>query len=160
MFRHFPAASLVALLAVAPVAGQEKRGKNRKSEEAAKWVESVGDHFFLTLSGPPHSYNLVFTTDKGYEKGDRNLKVYAITKEEAAAVVQTLVDSGLWGRGDTLAEFPAGPMLQIGKQYAGSQQGIWLLGAADDDISSLVIVQSSFSICSGLPRARASVNRR
>ena len=153
------AAPLLALLAVAPVAGQEKRGKNRTSEQAAKWVESVGDQFFLTLTGPPHSYNLVFTTDKRFEKGDRDIKVYVITKEEAAAVVQTLVDCGLWGRSDTLAEIPAGPILQIGKQYAGLQGGVWLLGGADDDISSLVIIQHLLRSSKGKGEREQALNK-
>ena len=56
------AASLLCLLAGAPVAGQQKAGKNQTAEEAAKWVEQAGDSFFLRVYGPDTT--LVYTTDK------------------------------------------------------------------------------------------------
>jgi hypothetical protein len=132
--------ALAAVLAVIPAAAQQKPGKNRTSEDAAKWVESAGDQFFLTLMGA-HRYVVVLTTDKDFDKGDRDLKVFRITKEDAAAVVRVLADSGLWGRNDTLAEIPDGRILTVWKGYAKEQRGVWRLGDAADDLSSLVIVQ-------------------
>jgi hypothetical protein len=133
------AASVLCLLAGAPVAGQQKAGKNQMAEEAAKWVEQAGESFFLRLYGPDTT--LVFSTDKNAGKGKTAPKFFVITKEEAAAMVQVLVNCGLWSRPDTLPGIQYGRFLAVGRSYEGVQQGIWRLGEVTDDVSSLVIIQ-------------------
>jgi hypothetical protein len=133
------AASILCLLAGDPVAGQQKAGKNQTAEEAAKWVEQAGESFFLRVYGPDTA--LVFTTDKKAGKGKTDPKFFVITKEEAAAMVQVLVNCGLWSRPDTLPEIHSGRFLAVGLSYEGVQQGIWRLGDVTDDVSSLVIIQ-------------------
>src|SRR5262249_31766065 len=96
------ALSLVSMLGTAPALGQEKRGKNSQSEAGAKWLADAGDRFFFVFNGSGEY--LRFTTDKAPRPPGLQGKVFLITKEEAAAVVQTLVDCGMWGRSDTLPE--------------------------------------------------------
>jgi hypothetical protein len=131
---------LMPLLVCVEAKGQEKPGKNRNSEDAAEWVAAAGDHFFLTLSGST-PYALVFTTDKGFDKKDWNLKVFVLTKEEAAAAVRVLVECGLWSRPDTFPCINFHRTLHVGVRYQGVQKGAWALGAPDDDVSSLVIIR-------------------
>src|SRR5262245_28447803 len=133
------AASMLCLLAGAPVAGQQKAGKNQTADEAAKWVEEAGKSFFLRLYGPDTA--LVFTTDKNVGEGKTAPKFFVITKEEAAAMVQVLVNCGLWSRPDTLPEIHYGRFLAVGRSYEGVQRGIWQLGQVTDDVTSLVITQ-------------------
>ena len=133
------AAPLLSLLTGAPVAGQQKSGKNQTSEEAAKWVESAGDRFILTLYGSDTTM-LVFTTDKDAGAGKTSGKFFVITKEQAAAIVQVLASCGLWSRPDTLPEIHFGRFLAVGRSDERDLR-TWRLGEVSDDVSSLVIMQ-------------------
>ncbi len=132
----------VLLLAVAvPVEapGQEKRGKNHTTEEAAKWVTTAGDRFALHLYGSG-GIELVLTTDKDAGPSQATIKYFLITKEDAASIVQALVDCGMWSRPDTLPEHPFGRFLSVGTR-GGRDMRAWRLGGPSDDVSSMVIIQ-------------------
>jgi len=133
------AGPLLSLLTVTPVAGQQKPGKNQTAEEAAKWVESAGDRFVLTLYGPDTTM-LVFTTDKDAGTGKTSGKFFVITKKEAAAIVQALANCGLWSRPDTLPEIHFGRFLAVGRSDKRDLR-TWRLGEVSDDVSFLVIIQ-------------------
>jgi hypothetical protein len=130
---------LLSLLAVTAVAGQQKPGKNQTVQDAAKWVESAGDRFVLTLYGPDTTM-LVFTTDKDARAAKTSGKFFVISKEEAAATVQALANCGLWSRPDTLPEIHFGRFLAVGRSDERDLR-TWRLGEVSDDVSSLVIIQ-------------------
>jgi hypothetical protein len=119
--------------------GQEKRAKNSKSEEAAKWVATAGEHFSLSLYGCGD--NVVLTTDKKAVAAGPKGTFFLITPDEAAAIAQVLVDCGMWGRADTLPEIHIGRFLSIGDT--------WRLGDTSDDVSSMVIIQHLLKISKG-----------
>jgi hypothetical protein len=118
---------------------QAKHGKNQTSEEATQWVAAAGDRFFLELYGTG-SQRLVLTTDPRAGAGQSTGRFFLITKGEAAAIVQVLVDCGLWSRPDTLPEIPFGRILTLGTRN-GRDARAWRLGDGSDDVSSMVIIQ-------------------
>jgi len=144
MLRTFRVISIAAIsmcsLFTVEAAAQEKRGKNQASEEAAVWVASAGDRFILELYGSANS-QVVLTTDKKTGSGQTAAKYFHITSEEAAAIVQTLVDCGMWSRPDTVPEGPHfGRYLTVRTRDMRDQKA-WCLGIPSDDVTPMVIIQ-------------------
>jgi RNA polymerase sigma factor (sigma-70 family) len=125
-----------------PRKAAEARGPNRQSEEAARWLQTIKDRFSLALTGAPRAGSLSFVTDKKVAAGRRGT-VFLLSEDEAGSIVQTLVDTGLWGRPDTLPGGPAfGRYLSVGPSDAEHNAvWVWRLGDPGDDVSSLVIIR-------------------
>lgn len=126
---------------------------------AARWLEKVGPEFFLGLGStavPP----VTFTTDEKRVKSARpNEAVFLISRRDAASLVQTLVDSGLWSRRDPIPLGPsAGRFLRVGPEVVEDGVNLgggvsWWLGADEDDVSSLFIIRRLREISQGEQRA-------
>jgi RNA polymerase sigma factor (sigma-70 family) len=125
-----------------PRKAAEARGPNVQSEQAARWLETIKGRFSLALTGAPRATGLSFVTDKKAAAGRRGT-VFLLSEDEAASIVQTLVDTGLWGRPDSLPGGPApGRYLSVGPTDAEHNTvWVWRLGDPGDDISSLVIIR-------------------
>jgi hypothetical protein len=123
-----------------PRKAAESRGPNRQAEEAARWLQRNKDRFSLSLTGAARG--LVLVTDRKTVP-DSKQPVFLLTQEEAAGIVQTLVDTGLWGRADTLPDGPLfGRYLWVGPNESGPAAAwAWRLGDAEDDVSSLIIIR-------------------
>ncbi len=139
------AVAWTAALAVPDAVGQDRRGPNQASEEAAKWVAAAGDRFVLELVGCATTVRL--TNDKKASPRGAYEKAFVITPEEAAAAVQVLADCGLWSRPDTLPEFPAGRLLYL--RGPDREVRAWRLGGCAEDVSSMVIVRHLLSAAEG-----------
>jgi RNA polymerase sigma factor (sigma-70 family) len=99
-----------------------------KDADANAWLKDNIDRFKLTLSGGIGHPSVNFALNP-------KVGTHPLSKAEAAAIVQTLVDTGMWGRFDQLPEmhFPA--------RYLYLGQHAWRLGAIDDDIATRIIIQ-------------------
>jgi RNA polymerase sigma factor (sigma-70 family) len=125
------------------------RGPNQTSEEAARWLKANLSRFQLNLDGYGWGWaNLRFVTDKKVVEAGPAGRVFWISPAEAASFVQTLVDTGLWNRSDTL---PPGPLfgryLVVGPSPGGS--GTWRLGELTDDVTSMFVIQSLLRMFKG-----------
>ncbi len=136
--------AILALIAFSPTEAQtqQKRGPSRKSEEAAKWLAATGDRFSLSLEGC--GYTLVFVTDPRVAAAGPQGTIFLLSADEAATIVQMLVDCGMWGRSDQLplGPLPPGRYLTVGP--SDTQQAApwwWHLGDCSDDVGAMVIVQ-------------------
>jgi hypothetical protein len=67
-----------------------------------------------------------------------------MTKEEAAGIVQVLLETGLWGRSDPphpSIPFPARRITLHAQGGGGDGRGTWTLGGIEDDVTDLLIVK-------------------
>ena len=122
-----------------------------KDSDAGRWLTENLDAFELKLgmsakSAPPP---LIFVTKKTDPKDGINADYFVVKKEEAASIVQTLVDSGLWGRPQDYPEpGPTGRYMTL-----TPARWTWTLGRADEDVSTRFIVRHLLKISTGERRS-------
>jgi RNA polymerase sigma factor (sigma-70 family) len=128
-----------------------KRGPNAMADVARKWLKDNRDRFALSLcrsDGPC----LTFAINTKPFKDFPDRTVFALSDEEAEEVTLTLVDSGLWGRSDTI---PGGPLpwpryLAVVPAASGpGGSGIWGLGGLNDDVSSFCVIRALLDMLGG-----------
>jgi RNA polymerase sigma factor (sigma-70 family) len=128
-------------------------GPLKDDSVAGRWFAENFNRFEMQLfNGTSELAPVGFVTnEKTVKKGPAG-GVFLVTKEEAASIVQTFVDSGLWGRSDQVPLGPLGPgrFLGLAPSDATTEAGwIWGLGRQDEDVSSRVIIQHLLQISTG-----------
>lgn len=103
---------------------------------ADAWFKMNADKFALTLTGGGAMgiANVHFATNPIREAGGRK-DGFKLTNAEAGAIVQTLVDTGMWGRSDML------PGIPFPGRYLHLSSYVWRLGMIDEDVTSRIIIQ-------------------
>jgi hypothetical protein len=133
-------AAFVLVATSVPVDGQEKRGRNRNAEEAAKWLKENGDKIVLYVGDPP-TRGVLFSTDKKFVEIRPKESSFRMTKDEAVGIVQVLVETG-WGHSHPPFLGLQPPARYLGLHAQGADGGgFWKLGDVDDDVSSLLIIK-------------------
>jgi hypothetical protein len=129
-----------------------KERSNRNDEEANRWLRENGDKVVLSVDGPE---SVLFSTDPRFIAVRASQSAFLITQQEAAGVVQVLVETGLWGRPDGPQPCLRPPERTLGlhAQDAGGGRW-WKLGEVDDDVSSLLIIRHLLNTFDG-PRKEA-----
>lgn len=157
-------ADLEATLKALKAIGQDKEPKpivdpkkpNQNREQAAKWLQDNGDKLVLYFEGGG-SRAVAFSTDKRFIEARGQGNVFLMSKDEAASIVQVLLETGLWGRVDGLQPcipFPARRISLHAQGGGGDGGGSWTLGGVNDDISDLLIVKHLLKTFDG-PRREA-----
>jgi RNA polymerase sigma factor (sigma-70 family) len=128
-----------------------KRGPNLLADTAAKWLEENRDKFLLGIDfcfGHPQAPpGFVLAINK--KAAQPGVKVFEITPDEAAALVQAIVDCGLWGRSDTIPPGPIAPGRYLTIQPPSGGTFLWKLGEVGDDISSMYMIREILSRSEG-----------
>ena len=136
-----------------------QRTSNQKAAEAAKWLDKNADKLVFYFEGYGGK-GAIFSTDKKFVDAREKGRAFLMTKDEAAGIVQVLLDTGLWGRSDAphpSIPFPARRIGLHAQGGGGDGGGIWTLGGIEDDVSSLLIVKHLLAAFDG--ERREAVNK-